>query len=58
MVSEHSKLGFTILGSGSSGNATVIHCPGGNVLLDAGFSANSVSVWTGAGSRRTALKRY
>lgn len=42
MVSEHSKLGFTILGSGSSGNATVIHCPTGNVLLDAGFSAKEL----------------
>ena len=30
--------GCTILGSGSSGNATVIHGPGGNLLLDAGFS--------------------
>ncbi|MBR2427969.1 MAG: MBL fold metallo-hydrolase [Lentisphaeria bacterium] len=30
--------GFTILGSGSNGNATVIHGPEGNILLDAGFS--------------------
>ncbi len=34
--------GFTILGSGSSGNATVIHCPDGNLLLDAGFSAKEL----------------
>ncbi len=30
--------GFTILGSGSSGNATVLHGPEGCFLLDAGFS--------------------
>ena len=33
------KFGCTILGSGSLGNATVIHGPKGNLLLDAGFSA-------------------
>ena len=31
--------GCTILGSGSSGNSSVIHGPEGNLLLDAGFSA-------------------
>ena len=31
--------GCTILGSGSSGNSSVIHGPAGNLLLDAGFSA-------------------
>ena len=31
--------GCTILGSGSGGNASVIHGPEGNLLLDAGFSA-------------------
>ena len=34
--------GCTILGSGSKGNATVIHGPGGNLLLDAGFSAKEL----------------
>ncbi len=39
-MSTHSpKFGFTMLGSGSSGNASVIHGPEGNLLLDAGFSA-------------------
>lgn len=38
--SQH--FGFTILGSGSKGNATVIHCPGGKILLDAGFSAKEL----------------
>ena len=34
--------GCTILGSGSKGNATVIHGPKGNLLLDAGFSAKEL----------------
>ena len=34
--------GCTILGSGSKGNATVIHGPNGNLLLDAGFSAKEL----------------
>ena len=34
--------GCTILGSGSKGNATVIHGPEGNLLLDAGFSAKEL----------------
>ena len=34
--------GCTILGSGSKGNATVIHGPAGNLLLDAGFSAKEL----------------
>ena len=33
------SFGCTILGSGSGGNASVIHGPDGNLLLDAGFSA-------------------
>jgi phosphoribosyl 1,2-cyclic phosphodiesterase len=33
------KFGFTMLGSGSHGNASVIHGPEGNLLLDVGFSA-------------------
>ena len=41
---EQKELGFTILGSGSGGNATVIHCRGGNILLDAGFSAKELCV--------------
>ena len=32
------KFGFTMLGSGSGGNASVIHGPEGNILLDEGFS--------------------
>ena len=39
----HSRtLGCTILGSGSKGNAAVIHGPEGNLLLDAGFSAKEL----------------
>ena len=34
--------GCTILGSGSKGNAAVIHGPEGNLLLDAGFSAKEL----------------
>ena len=34
--------GCTILGSGSKGNASVIHGPAGNLLLDAGFSAKEL----------------
>lgn len=42
--------GITNLGSGSSGNATVIHGPEGNLLLDAGFSAKELTLrMTGAG---------
>lgn len=36
------RFGFTILGSGSKGNATVIHAPDGDFLLDAGFSAKEL----------------
>ena len=32
------SVGITALGSGSSGNAFVLHCPGANYLVDAGFS--------------------
>lgn len=40
---QQQKFGFTVLGSGSKGNATVIHCPDGkNILLDAGFSAKEL----------------
>ena len=38
-LSKHPVFGFTILGSGSRGNAAVIHCPQGKLLLDAGFTA-------------------
>lgn len=37
------KFGFTMLGSGSSGNASVIHGPRGNLLLDAGFRAREIN---------------
>ena len=41
--SAHSRaFGCTILGSGSKGNASVIHGPEGNLLLDAGFSAKEL----------------
>lgn len=36
------KFGITILGSGSRGNASVIHGPEGALLLDAGFSAREL----------------
>lgn len=37
------KFGFTMLGSGSGGNASVIHGPKGNLLLDAGFRAKGIN---------------
>ena len=36
------KFGITVLGSGSKGNAAVIHGPEGILLLDAGFSAREL----------------
>ncbi|MFA4943719.1 MAG: MBL fold metallo-hydrolase [Lentisphaeria bacterium] len=36
------ELGLTVLGSGSSGNAAVLHTPEGAVLIDAGFSAREL----------------
>ncbi|MBO7146488.1 MAG: MBL fold metallo-hydrolase [Lentisphaeria bacterium] len=36
------KFGITVLGSGSRGNASVIHGPDGAILLDAGFSAKEI----------------
>ena len=36
------KFGITVLGSGSKGNASVIHGPEGLILLDAGFSAKEL----------------
>ena len=36
------KFGITVLGSGSRGNAAVIHGPDGSMLLDAGFSAREL----------------
>ena len=36
------KFGITVLGSGSKGNAAVIHGPDGALLLDAGFSAREL----------------
>lgn len=36
------KFGITVLGSGSRGNASVIHGPDGNLLLDAGFTAREL----------------
>lgn len=34
--------GVTVLGSGSSGNASVIHAPGGKILVDAGFTSKEL----------------
>ena len=39
--SEH-YVGVTVLGSGSRGNATVIHCGNEAILIDAGFSAREL----------------
>ena len=36
------KFGITVLGSGSKGNASVIHGPEGLILLDAGFTAKEL----------------
>jgi len=36
------KFGITVLGSGSRGNASIIHGPDGAILLDAGFSAREL----------------
>lgn len=41
-VKKMENFGITVLGSGSSGNASVIHAPGGAILLDAGFSAREL----------------
>ena len=35
---DSAHIGVTVLGSGSSGNATIVHCGGEGVLIDAGFS--------------------
>ena len=40
-MSSH-RFGITNLGSGSSGNATVIHTPEGSLLVDAGFSGKEL----------------
>jgi phosphoribosyl 1,2-cyclic phosphodiesterase len=36
------RFGFTILGSGSGGNSSVVHGPDGNLLLDEGFSGKEL----------------
>lgn len=41
-MNTEEKFGITVLGSGSSGNASVIHGPRGCLLLDAGFSAKEL----------------
>jgi len=38
MVSSQNHLGVTVLGSGSKGNAVLVHCGGDAILIDAGFS--------------------
>lgn len=40
---ENGNVGITILGSGSSGNATVIHCGTEAIMIDAGFSFKETS---------------
>ena len=35
---DSAHIGVTVLGSGSSGNATIVHCGGEGILIDAGFS--------------------
>ena len=42
IVNSQKKFGITVLGSGSKGNASVIHGPDGLVLLDAGFTAKEL----------------
>ena len=42
------RTGLTILGSGSSGNATVIHCGDEAILVDAGFSRKEILERLGA----------
>ncbi len=41
-VSEQQGLGVTVLGSGSRGNAVVVHADGQALLVDAGFSAREL----------------
>lgn len=36
---EDCRLGVTVLGSGSKGNSTLIHCGSDAIMIDAGFSA-------------------
>ncbi len=42
MIQNRDNLGITILGSGSRGNAMVLHSPTGSLLIDAGFSARQM----------------
>lgn len=56
MADEQLLLGLTVLGSGSRGNALVVHGPRGGVLLDAGFSAAELTERLGqAGLRPSQL---
>jgi phosphoribosyl 1,2-cyclic phosphodiesterase len=43
MADDSVRLGLTVLGSGSQGNALVVHGPTGALLLDAGFSARELA---------------
>lgn len=43
MADDSLPLGLTILGSGSRGNALVVHSATGGLLLDAGFSARELA---------------
>lgn len=40
-VSHMHRISLSVLGSGSKGNASVVHGPDGDILIDAGFSARS-----------------
>ncbi len=42
MIQEIAPIGVTVLGSGSRGNATVIHTHSEAILIDAGFSAREI----------------
>lgn len=42
MSSLPAPIGITILGSGSKGNATLIHCGNDAILIDAGFSCREI----------------
>ncbi len=42
LLCQTGSFGLTVLGSGSSGNATVVHAPAGDILVDAGFSGKEL----------------
>lgn len=42
-IPDSDRLGVTLLGSGSKGNATLIHCGKDAIMIDAGFSARETA---------------